>query len=426
MRSIITAAIIFCTCSTPLFAQQSAAKKTGLLSFNINMSDYSFLKLAQDSSFSKAIQQKDWLKPGKKSFGVGIGYWKGLTQHIDFSGTLSGTFSNFPKLFVKGDSIGQAGFTTQLDALLHFRLLKNGAAVNPFLTGGVGAGYFNKQVAAYAPIGAGLALRFSEGGMMVLQAQWRKALTDGISNDYLMYTLGFIQRAKNNKAKTQVPEKTLPAVPAAPVVPVVKITDTDADGVPDDQDLCPAEKGTLNGCPDTDHDGVADKDDRCKDVAGLVKYAGCPMPDADRDGIADEEDKCPDLAGTKENNGCPEIKQEIKQQVDIAAKQIFFAFASDVITKKSLPALNTVVEIVNANPGIKLNIEAHSDNKGTAAGNMQWSEKRAKAVANYFIAKGIYPDRIMYKGLGDTQPIASNDTEAGRAKNRRVEIKLSY
>jgi outer membrane protein OmpA-like peptidoglycan-associated protein len=386
------------------------------------MSDYSFLKTVKDSSFTNAIKQKDWLKPGNKSFGVGVSYWHGLTNHIDFSGTLGGTFSNFPKKFVKDDSIGQAGFTTQLDALLHFRLLSDKAAVNPFLTGGIGAGYFGKQVAVYAPVGAGFQFRFSEGAFFVLQAQWRKALTDGISNDYMMYSLGFIQRPKVVKVKKQAPAKVLPEVAA----PVIKIKDTDGDGVPDDKDECPTEKGSLNGCPDSDGDGIADKNDHCKNVPGIAKYFGCPVPDKDKDGIPDELDKCPDIAGTVENNGCPEIKAEIKQKVDHAAKEIYFAFASADIEDKSLKALDDVVTILKEDPAIKLKIEAHSDNKGTFVKNIYWSEKRAKAVADYIISKGISANRINAKGYGDTHPIADNATEEGRAKNRRVEMQLLY
>lgn len=415
---------IFCTTAS---AQQSAADdKHGVFSFNINLSDYSFLKMVRDSSFTSALKQKDWLKPGNKSFGVGAGYWKGLTGHIDFSGTLSGTLSNFPEKFVKGDSIGQAGFSTQLDALLHFRLLNNKAAVNPFLTGGIGVGYFSQQLAAYAPVGAGFRLRFSGGAFLVLQAQWRKALTDGISNDYMMYSLGFIQRHTARKTKKEKPAAVIPAASLTSVTPVARVVDTDGDGVPDDKDNCPNEKGTVNGCPDSDHDGIADKDDQCKDVPGVAKYKGCPVPDADKDGVPDEEDKCPTLAGTKENNGCPEIKAAVKQKVDLAARQIFFAFASDRIDAKSFTALDTVVAVLKENPDIKLKIEAHSDNKGSFGRNIYWSEQRAKAVADYFIMKGIAAGRINYKGYGDTQPVADNATEAGRAKNRRVEIKLNY
>ena len=243
--------------------------------------------------------------------------------------------------------------------------MKDNAAVNPFLTGGIGIGYFSKQAAAYAPVGAGLQFRFSQGSFLVVQAQWRKALMNGITNDYMMYSIGFVDGPKTNKrAKKEVPKKERPVVP--------------------------------------------------------------PFADADKDGISDEEDKCPNLAGTKENNGCPVIKAEVKQKVDMAVKQIFFAFASDVIAEKSFTALDEVVTVLKQDPGIKIKIEAHSDNKGTFGRNMYWSKKRAKAVADYFISNGVAADRINFKGYGDTQPIADNNTEAGRAKNRRVEIKLNY
>lgn len=281
-------------------------------------------------------------------------------------------------------------------------------------------------MAVYAPVGAGFRFRFSEGAFLVLQAQWRKALTDGINNDYMMYSLGFIQRHKTVTPKKTKPAAVIPAITLTPATPVVKVVDTDSDGVPDDKDLCPTEKGILNGCPDSDNDGISDKDDSCKNIPGIAKYKGCPVPDADKDGIPDEEDKCPALAGSKDNNGCPEIKEAIKQQVDMAARQIFFAFASDKIEAKSFSSLDAVIAILKENPSVKLKIEAHSDNKGSFERNIFWSQQRAKAVAEYFIMKGITSDRIIFKGYGDTQPVADNATEAGRAKNRRVELKLSY
>jgi OmpA-OmpF porin, OOP family len=73
-----------------------------------------------------------------------------------------------------------------------------------------------------------------------------------------------------------------------------------------------------------------------------------------------------------------------------------------------------------------LSIEAHADNAGTPERNMMWSERRAKAVADYFIGKGIAAERITYKGYGDTKPIADNKTAKGRALNRRVEMKVDY
>lgn len=85
--------------------------------------------------------------------------------------------------------------------------------------------------------------------------------------------------------------------------------DSDGDGVPDDIDRCPDKPGPKDnfGCPwpDKDGDGVPDKDDRCPETPGPVENQGCPWPDRDGDGVLDKDDKCPDAAGPKQNEGCP-------------------------------------------------------------------------------------------------------------------------
>ena len=96
------AAILFCN---TIAAQQKKTGKAPLLSYNITFSDYRLPRQIKDSSFSTALENGDWYKPSKKSFGLGISLWKELTTHVDFSGSLTETFSNFPALFVKGDSI---------------------------------------------------------------------------------------------------------------------------------------------------------------------------------------------------------------------------------------------------------------------------------------------------------------------------------
>ncbi len=82
--------------------------------------------------------------------------------------------------------------------------------------------------------------------------------------------------------------------------------DTDGDGVADKDDACPKVKGlkAFNGCPDTDGDGIQDKDDKCPKVKGLKAFNGCP--DTDGDGVADKDDKCPKVKGLKAFNGCPD------------------------------------------------------------------------------------------------------------------------
>lgn len=85
------------------------------------------------------------------------------------------------------------------------------------------------------------------------------------------------------------------------------ILDADNDGVPDQNDKCPAVAGlaSMQGCPDRDGDGIADAEDKCPGVAGLARYQGCPVPDTDKDGVADDVDKCPAVPGYARYNGCP-------------------------------------------------------------------------------------------------------------------------
>ncbi|MFN5134640.1 MAG: thrombospondin type 3 repeat-containing protein, partial [Chitinophagaceae bacterium] len=256
---VLAAVILLCGATS---AQQIKTKNSALLSFNISFSDYNTPALIRDSSFSKAFNGTDWLNPSKKSFGIGMSWWKQLTPKIDFSASLTGTFSNFPELFVKGDSIGQAGFTPQLDALIHLNALKQTATVNPFLTVGAGAGMFQSEFAAYAPVGAGLKILFNEGAFLIAQTQYRLALTDAITNDYLFYSIGFAQTMGKRKKENSEP----PPQQEELVIP----PDRDGDGVENTKDECPDVKGTLKGCPDSDGDGVADKDDVCPNEKGIL------------------------------------------------------------------------------------------------------------------------------------------------------------
>ena len=206
--------------------------------------------------------------------------------------------------------------------------------------------------------------------------------------------------------------------------------DKDKDGVADKNDKCPDVAGTAkyNGCPipDTDGDGINDEEDKCPAVAGIAKYNGCPIPDTDGDGVNDEEDKCPATPGKPENGGCPEIKQEVVKKVAIAAKAIYYMSGKDIIQKVSYPKLDVVVKVLKADPALQISIEGHTDNTGKPETNLKLSAKRAQAVKNYFIKKGIAESRITAQGFGDSKPIAPNKTPQGRAKNRRVELHLNY
>jgi OOP family OmpA-OmpF porin len=205
--------------------------------------------------------------------------------------------------------------------------------------------------------------------------------------------------------------------------------DKDGDGILDKDDKCPDVRGPKdnNGCPfaDTDKDGVVDKDDKCPTVAGFGRYQGCPVPDTDGDGINDEEDKCPSVKGSKANGGCPEIKKEIVEKVNYAAKRIQFKFTKADISPESLKTLNEVADILKANPELKLTIEGHTSNDGVYESNKRLSQARANNVKAYLESKGIAASRLTAIGYGPDRLISTGKTAAEKAKNRRVEMKVS-
>jgi outer membrane protein OmpA-like peptidoglycan-associated protein len=206
--------------------------------------------------------------------------------------------------------------------------------------------------------------------------------------------------------------------------------DNDRDGINNDEDKCPDTPGVarFQGCPvpDTDRDGINDEADKCPTVPGYGRYDGCLIPDTDGDGINDEKDKCPTVKGSKVKNGCPEeIKKEIVQKVNYAAKKILFQTSKAILRNESYAVLDQVVKILKDNPGVKLTIEGHTSTDGSPDFNMKLSQERAERVKTYLGSKGVDPSRLTAKGFGPTQPLNNNKTSTERAVNRRVELKLS-
>ncbi len=202
--------------------------------------------------------------------------------------------------------------------------------------------------------------------------------------------------------------------------------DTDGDGIQDSKDACPNEPGPVeyNGCPDRDGDGINDNEDACPDVKGLAKFKGCP--DTDGDGIEDSKDLCPKVPGVAANKGCPEVKREVRKILEKALHGINFRSGKSIIYRSSYPILDNVADVMKMNPAYKLKIQGHTDSYGNDAKNMQLSKDRAQAVKDYLVRKGVASNRLTPAGFGETKPIASNKTSAGRAKNRRVELIVQF
>jgi len=195
--------------------------------------------------------------------------------------------------------------------------------------------------------------------------------------------------------------------------------DSDGDGVPDYLDKCPGTpKGVevdCDGCPpDSDGDGVPDYRDKCPGTPRGVEVDsdGCPL-DSDGDGVPDYRDKCPGTpqGALVDKDGCWVIGDTL------------FDFDKYNIKAKYHPVLDQVATVFRKNPFLKVEIQGHTDNFGTQAYNQILSNRRARAVMNYLVKSGIDQKRLSAVGYDFSRPRASNETETGRALNRRVQFR---
>jgi OOP family OmpA-OmpF porin len=212
--------------------------------------------------------------------------------------------------------------------------------------------------------------------------------------------------------------------------------DRDGDTVLDAADACPDVVGepsaTPPGCPaDRDRDGIVDAEDACIDVPGVPSTTpgknGCPS-DRDGDGIVDAEDACVNEKGPKttdpKTNGCPASVRLEGEQI-IILEQVHFATARHEIKPESFELLTQVAGVLQQHPEIaRLAVDGHTDSRGVEKDNVALSQRRALSVVRWLIEHGVDARRIEARGFGPRRPIADNGTDAGRAKNRRVEFQI--
>jgi outer membrane protein OmpA-like peptidoglycan-associated protein len=213
--------------------------------------------------------------------------------------------------------------------------------------------------------------------------------------------------------------------------------DSDGDGVCDGVDTClVTPQGCTvdaSGCPrDTDADGVCDGLDKCPNtVAGCpVDAEGCSA-DADRDSVCDALDQCPNTpAGVAVGpTGCPlevnRFERELLDQGVIRVSNVYFETRVDsVLAERSQAVLDSVGNVLQQYPTLRIQIGAHVDDRGTE--KVQRSVARANAVVRYMRSRFPQINWTQYtlRGYGSSQAIAPNTTERGRAQNRRIEFKV--
>jgi outer membrane protein OmpA-like peptidoglycan-associated protein len=226
--------------------------------------------------------------------------------------------------------------------------------------------------------------------------------------------------------------------------------DRDKDGFKDEDDQCPDDPEDFDefedteGCPepDNDQDGILDVDDICiNDPEDFDKWQdvdGCPEEDNDRDRIVDGADRCPNpeseddplelsqetYNGKDDDDGCPDKGRVVVTDTNIQIlDKIFFELDKAVIKPESFEILDAVAATLLGNPDILLlEIQGHTDSRGNDAYNLDLSDRRAAAVRQYLVDKGVEDTRLTSQGYGETQPLVRQENEAAWAKNRRVEF----
>lgn len=272
---------------------------------------------------------------------------------------------------------------TRLDALYHF---SSSEKLQPYFVFGAGESELSNSLgsASETMLNAGLGLKYAFNDIASLRTDIRTLFGTETDATEAAFNFGLqILLGKSSSSK--------PAV-------VAQAKDSDSDGVLDSKDKCPS---SMSGTK--------------------VDANGCELPkDSDGDGVVDALDKCPDSAkGSKvDSKGCYRV---LTEDLSIALN-IQFANNSDVVVSENLDQVEELAEFMNQYPQTKVEIEGHTDDRGAAAYNKTLSQKRAVAVGRILVETyGIDSQRVKAVGYGEENPIASNASAEGRAKNRRVQ-----
>ncbi|MCB1582079.1 MAG: OmpA family protein [Marinicella sp.] len=332
----------------------------------------------------------DGQKNLESDFGFGLGLGKFINENWSLDFELDHASFDAEDT---GGSVDQTGLG--LMTRYHFN---SGSSLRPFL--GIGAGYLDHN-------GSGAARAVDSSDLMLnLSAGLRKSITDrvgfitevkyrldtddytGTANSYDDYLFSMGLNIALGAAKS---------TPAAdPIVEPAPQLDSDGDGVSDQSDRCPNTPAGM----EVDMYG-------CHDVDG----------DDDNDGVMNSADKCPDTraGAVVDADGC-------EVQVVIELQGVHFDVDKATLRPESIVILDAAVKTMGDHGTLVVEVAGHTDSTASEAYNQNLSERRAKVVYDYLVDKGVSADRMTWKGYGELSPIATNDTEEGRQKNRRTEL----
>ena len=168
--------------------------------------------------------------------------------------------------------------------------------------------------------------------------------------------------------------------------------------------------------------------DQCPRAPGPIARQGCPSLDGDHDGVLDRDDACPTIAetdnGYQDDDGCPDELPESVQEFSGVIRGINFDVDGATLRPGAAKTLNRAAEVLDAHPGLRVEISGHTDSTGARRHNLELSQARAETVRAYLIERGIDGDRLETAGFGPDRPLADNATREGRLQNRRIEFRI--
>lgn len=173
---------------------------------------------------------------------------------------------------------------------------------------------------------------------------------------------------------------------------------------------------------DSDKDGVSDANDDCPNtpMGARVDSRGCQIVadgDGDNDGVKDSMDACPNSkpGAVVDNRGCD-------VQVVIELQGVHFDYDKSTLRPESIRILDAAVRTLGEHGSILIEVAGYTDSRGSESYNQRLSQNRARVVYDYLVSRGVSADRMSWRGYGESNPVATNETEEGRAKNRRTEL----
>lgn len=171
-------------------------------------------------------------------------------------------------------------------------------------------------------------------------------------------------------------------------------------------------------------------------AGGLICYA--QDGDKDEDGVFDRRDRCPDTPANTpvDHRGCPlpqypvtEKPAEPAPQTEVItlndAGNVLFDFDKSDLKPAAKSQLDTLMDKLRNADVVSIKVIGHTDSKGSDAYNQALSERRASSVAEYLLSQGLAPNKLTSEGRGESEPVADNNTDEGRAQNRRVELHIN-